>query len=320
MKTYTLNECSQLLHVDAKTFRRWLDEAGINPDNQVSRADRRVRFLTQAQVEMLAEEHGRRLGTLTQATPISPGAIKLLEDRVSRAEEEMARHPHLLAEVRKLLADLLEQQSREATQAVTDLEGKLRLAIEELRVTLAGQVRELEEVVELQRRAVGLQEERLGAHGEDIRQMRSELAAGREDLRIAREQSEAGRHHLVQTTNELRQAVDALPGRFETLMEQRTQKIEDAIAGLKKERAADLAAMTQRIDQAEDEREKLAMQIEAVKIMALGYQRRADAQDQAIATLRTLVEDMQARAAEAAKLPEEKAAERRTRRKLDQAR
>lgn len=320
MKTYTLNECSQLLHVDAKTFRKWLDEAGINPDNQVSRADRRVRFLTQAQVEMLAEEHGRRLGTLTQATPISPGAIKLLEDRVSRAEEEMARHPHLLAEVRKLLADLLEQQSREATQAVTDLEGKLRLAIEELRVTLAGQVRELEEVVELQRRAVGLQEERLGAHGEDIRQMRSELAAGREDLRIAREQSEAGRHHLVQTTNELRQAVDALPGRFETLMEQRTQKIEDAIAGLKKERAADLAAMTQRIDQAEDEREKLAMQIEAVKIMALGYQRRADAQDQAIATLRTLVEDMQARAAEAAKLPEEKAAERRTRRKLDQAR
>ena len=82
MKTYTLNECSQLLHVDAKTFRKWLDEAGINPDDQVSRADRRVRFLTQAQVEMLAEEHGRRLGTLTQATPISPGAIKLLEARV----------------------------------------------------------------------------------------------------------------------------------------------------------------------------------------------------------------------------------------------
>ncbi len=317
MKTYTLNECSQLLHVDAKTFRKWLDEAGINPDDQVSRADRRVRFLTQAQVEMLAEEHGRRLGTLTQATPISPGAIKLLEDRVSRAEEEMARHPQV--EARKLLGELLEQQSREATQAVTDLEGNLRQAIEELHVTLAGQVRELEEVVELQRRAVELQEERLGAHGEDIRQVQSELAAGREDLRIAREQSEAGRHHLAQATNELRQVVDVIPGRFETLLEQRTQKIVDAIAGLKKERAADLAAMTQRIDQAEDERGKLATQIEEVKSMALLYQRRADAQDQAISTLQTMLEDLQARVASQASPQEKKAPERRTRRKIDQA-
>ncbi len=173
--------------------------------------------------------------------------------------------------------------------------------------------------MELQRRAVELQEERLGAHGEDIRQVQSELAAGREDLRIAREQSEAGRHHLAQATNELRQVVHVIPGRFETLLEQRTQKIVDAIAGFKKERAADLAAMTQRIDQAEDERGKLATQIEEVKSMALLYQRRADAQDQAISTLQTMLEDLQARVASQASPQEKKAPERRTRRKIDQA-
>jgi hypothetical protein len=34
-KTYTFSECYKLLNVDPKTFRGWLDEAGIDPDHQV---------------------------------------------------------------------------------------------------------------------------------------------------------------------------------------------------------------------------------------------------------------------------------------------
>lgn len=57
------NECYQMLRVDPKTFRGWLKEAGIDSDHQVSRADRRIRFLTQEQVDWLAQDHGRLLHT-----------------------------------------------------------------------------------------------------------------------------------------------------------------------------------------------------------------------------------------------------------------
>ncbi len=43
-KTYTFSECYQVLNVDPKTFRRWLEKAEIVPT--VSRADSRVKFLT----------------------------------------------------------------------------------------------------------------------------------------------------------------------------------------------------------------------------------------------------------------------------------
>jgi len=62
-KTYTFSECYKLLNVDPKTFGRWLEKAGIDPKQQVSKVDNRIRFLTQTQVDRLATDHGR---TLTQ--------------------------------------------------------------------------------------------------------------------------------------------------------------------------------------------------------------------------------------------------------------
>lgn len=115
-ETYTFNQCYDLLNVDAKTFRSWLKEAGIDSDHQVSRADRRIRFLTREQLEHLAREHGRVLGNApTQEPTISLATFKLLADRVARSEDEIARLPGMIEETRQELTQQLGQQHEEAT-------------------------------------------------------------------------------------------------------------------------------------------------------------------------------------------------------------
>jgi len=123
MRTYTFNECYELLNVDPKTFRGWLKEANIEPDHQVSRADRRIKFLTEEQLNRLAEDHGRLLrGAQQQAEEaISPAAFKLLMDRLARAEEEIAR--------RMPWFEVIERQQtaiQKLEDHVTDLEGELK--------------------------------------------------------------------------------------------------------------------------------------------------------------------------------------------------
>ncbi|HWS84526.1 MAG TPA: hypothetical protein VN207_09740 [Ktedonobacteraceae bacterium] len=108
MRTYTFNECYELLTVDPKTFRGWLKEADIDPNHQVSRADRRIRFLTQEQIDRLAVDHGRLLRAPSSDAHevVSPGAFKLLLDRVQRTEEEIVRQEHLIEEAAEHRKDL----------------------------------------------------------------------------------------------------------------------------------------------------------------------------------------------------------------------
>lgn len=93
MKTYTFSECYELLDVDPKTFRRWLDKVGIDPEKQVSKVDSRVRFLTENQIEDLAAIHGRpwppqpKPGDQAQA---APSTIKLLSQRVDELAAQLA--------------------------------------------------------------------------------------------------------------------------------------------------------------------------------------------------------------------------------------
>jgi len=74
-------------------------------------------------------------------------------------------------------------------------------------------------------------------------------------------------------SRELRQAVDKLRQQVEALLEQR---VREGYNMLKKEVAAEFATPKERMDQ-------LATHLEAVKIAALGWQQRADAQEQALA-------------------------------------
>jgi hypothetical protein len=81
-KRYTLTDCYELLQVDPKTFRRWIDKAGIVP--QVSKADDRVKYLTQEQLEELAELHERPLpeSLPRQEASMTPGSYKLLVEQI----------------------------------------------------------------------------------------------------------------------------------------------------------------------------------------------------------------------------------------------
>ncbi len=74
------------------------------------------------------------------------------------------------------------------------------------------------------------------------------------------------------------------------------QRVRERYNAVKKEVAADVATAKERMDQ-------LATHLEAVKIAALGWQQRADAQEQALADLRAqLQEEKQARQALAAQI------------------
>lgn len=124
MRTYTFNECYELLHVDPKTFRGWLKEANIDPNHQVSRADRRIRFLTEEQISQLAVDHGRLLRAVSSEASevVSLAAFKLLLDRVQRTEEEIARQDQRLSETTKHTEDLesLVQEKLQEYQSTLD--------------------------------------------------------------------------------------------------------------------------------------------------------------------------------------------------------
>ena len=91
-QTYTFSECYELLSVDPKTFRRWLEKANIDPDQQVSKVDNRIKFLTEEQIQRLAHDHERDLQSASTRTveTVSPAAYKLLAgslaERLGNAE------------------------------------------------------------------------------------------------------------------------------------------------------------------------------------------------------------------------------------------
>lgn len=93
MRTYTFGQCVRLMKVDPKVFRHWVKaDLGLQEQEQVSRADRRVRYLTQEQLTRLADLHDRVLpaeDTLPEASErpaFSPGETKLLADRLDAVE------------------------------------------------------------------------------------------------------------------------------------------------------------------------------------------------------------------------------------------
>jgi hypothetical protein len=112
-KTYTFSECYDILRVDPKTFRRWLEKAGINPDEQVSRVDNRIRYLTQEQVERLAKDHGRSLQAVEQrpAEMIPANAYKLLLQRVEDLERQSARSLNYQEDYEQRLNKALDEHS-----------------------------------------------------------------------------------------------------------------------------------------------------------------------------------------------------------------
>lgn len=89
MRNYTSAEARALLRVDAKTFLRWLEKAGIEP--QVSKADNRVKLFTQAQLETLAMLHDRPFNPdeATKAISQTEERFQVLESRIIALEQRL---------------------------------------------------------------------------------------------------------------------------------------------------------------------------------------------------------------------------------------
>ncbi|MGB8348211.1 MAG: hypothetical protein WCD86_25240 [Ktedonobacteraceae bacterium] len=90
MRMYTLTECCTLFGVNPKTFHKWLGQEGIRP--QSSRADTRVRYLTQEQVEYLTHVYGRKLAAceeLPSGERVASVSDNTLGERLDQYEQRL---------------------------------------------------------------------------------------------------------------------------------------------------------------------------------------------------------------------------------------
>src|SRR5437016_5423356 len=83
MKRYSLTECYKLLDVDPKTFRSWLAKEDITPEE--SKADGRIKYLSEDQVRHLADRHERAFTMTINAQDYDKLSShdKLFSDKVS---------------------------------------------------------------------------------------------------------------------------------------------------------------------------------------------------------------------------------------------
>ena len=223
---------------------------------------------------------------------------KLLLERVNAAERS--------------IASLLEQQ-RQLHEALTHDQAEYEGEVAALRETVTSQAAQIREIVELQRS----QHESWVALLDDSRHQLDRL---RDDLNASLAHQERQTHQRFQemetTLAEHRQAVEQVGHllstqterqgdlmreqrkEIEALLAQHSRDVGDALQAVKQEVAADLAAFSQRFEKIEVTREQLATDVEALKETTLGWQQRADIQEQQIVALRAqLHEEVQARAA-----------------------
>jgi len=88
-KTYTLTEIAELLEVDAKTLRRWVELEEFDLSKQTSKYDKRIKWLTEEQAGKLAKAHERlwppRPKSAAQAEKEATGltgAVNMLREQV----------------------------------------------------------------------------------------------------------------------------------------------------------------------------------------------------------------------------------------------
>src|SRR6266536_2327087 len=92
MNQYPLTVCCQRLNISLFTLRQWCAQADINLEQQRSKADPRQKWLTDQQLQQLAEEHGRILDQPAQPPePIPPAAYKLLIEQAAQAQHQAAQ-------------------------------------------------------------------------------------------------------------------------------------------------------------------------------------------------------------------------------------
>ena len=97
---YTIAQSRRMLNVDAKSFKRWLAKAGIEP--VPGRRDERVKYLSREQVETLAVLHDRVID-LDTGYPGETGADVDLEQRLMILEAGYIDLTHKARQLEELL-------------------------------------------------------------------------------------------------------------------------------------------------------------------------------------------------------------------------
>lgn len=127
-KTYTLTEVAELLDVDPKSLRRWIELEKWDLSEQTTKYDKRIKYLTEDQIKELAKLHERSwppmprpAGEQSQVEQGIPGAVKLLKDRVgklegnqldpSATEIRLLSLEHELANIKHQYLDMLGRQT-----------------------------------------------------------------------------------------------------------------------------------------------------------------------------------------------------------------
>lgn len=111
-----IRDCLELLHVDAKTFHRWLAKADIDLDQQRNPADTREKWLTTEQILFLARTHGREVSLPNEAEPPATAPAQASTETVPTA-----RLHEILTQLRQL------------TQRIDQLDARLTALPDELR-------------------------------------------------------------------------------------------------------------------------------------------------------------------------------------------
>ncbi|MGH2495911.1 MAG: hypothetical protein ACRDIV_14545 [Ktedonobacteraceae bacterium] len=116
MQTYTFGQCARLLTMDPKVFRELVKkELGLQKGEQVSRADRRARYLTREQLERLAALRGITLPD--DAALEQPerrflfASYKLLLDRLEAVEEALHSDEQTLSSLQERLVQVEQQMA-----------------------------------------------------------------------------------------------------------------------------------------------------------------------------------------------------------------
>jgi len=98
--TLNFSECYSVLGTNPKTFKRWLEDASIDPEKQVNVADPRQKYLTLDQVQMLASRHGRTLPPLEEEeTAAAPVTMEQVSEQLATIQNlltnmvQMMHHP-----------------------------------------------------------------------------------------------------------------------------------------------------------------------------------------------------------------------------------
>jgi hypothetical protein len=110
MRMYILSECCTLFGVNPKTFHKWLDQEGMHL--QSARADSRVRYLTQEQVEYLTRVYGRKSAAREEPSPGERPVLAgdtLLEDRLNQFEQRLSLQEDELRQYHEMLHTVQQQ-------------------------------------------------------------------------------------------------------------------------------------------------------------------------------------------------------------------